>query len=64
MAMHLVLICTADLSQYQHKFTIIGIAETNINEQNSGLYNINGYNLHYNSNYQESPREVAWYIFA
>ena len=40
---------TADLSQYQHKFTFIGIAETNLNEQNSGLHNINGYNLHYNS---------------
>ena len=38
-----------DLSQYKHKFSVIGIAETNIDECNKNLYNILGYNLEYSS---------------
>ena len=38
-----------DLSQYKHKFSVIGIAETNIDECNKNLYNILGYNFEYSS---------------
>ena len=38
-----------DLSQYKHKFSVIGIAETNIDECNKNPYNILGNNLEYSS---------------
>ena len=38
----------ADISQYCHKFSLIGIAETNINPIHKNLYTIPGYNSEYN----------------
>ena len=38
-----------DLSQYKHKFSAIGIAETNIDECNTNVYNILGNNIEYSS---------------
>ena len=39
----------ADISQYKSEFSFIAIAETNLNEENKGLYQISGYNSEYNS---------------
>ena len=39
----------ADISQYNVKFSVIAIAETNINEESKVLYNIPGYESEYSS---------------
>ena len=41
----------ADLNQYDMKFTIIAIAETNCDEENKGIYTIPGYESEYNSKF-------------
>ena len=41
----------ADLSQYKNKFSIIAIAETNIEENHKNLYQICNYNAEYNSKF-------------
>ena len=38
-----------DLSQYSEQFSILAVAETNVNEADKNLYPINGYILEYNS---------------
>ena len=38
----------ADISQYQYKFSVIAIAETNIGEHHKSLYQISNYNAEYN----------------
>ena len=41
----------SNLNQYQHRFPIIAIAETNIDETHKNLYQISTYNSEYNSKY-------------
>ena len=41
----------SDISQYKMKFSVIAIAETNIDEESKGLYNIPGYESEYNSKF-------------
>ena len=38
-----------DMSQYDEKFAVIALAETNIDEENKDLYKIYGYSSEYNS---------------
>ena len=38
-----------DMSQYDEKFGVIALAETNIDEENKDLYKIDGYSSEYNS---------------
>ncbi len=47
---------TVDISQYKEKFSILAIAETNINEENKDLYRINGYNSEYTSRFGEKKK--------
>ena len=42
----------ADISQYQHPFSFIGLAETNIEAELKNLYNIPGYASEYNKKYE------------
>ena len=39
----------ADISQHKHKFSIIALAETNIDEESKDLYSISGYTSEYSS---------------
>ena len=39
----------ADISQYKHNFSVIALAETNIDEESKGLFRINGYTSEYSS---------------
>lgn len=39
----------AEINQYNADFSVIGIAETNVNEENKNLYQITGYSAEYNS---------------
>ena len=39
----------ADISQYKHNFSVIALAETNIDEESKGLFKINGYTSEYGS---------------
>ncbi len=41
----------ANISQYKEKFDVVALAETNINEENKDLFQINGYNSEYNSKF-------------
>ena len=38
---------TAEISRYHHKFSLIGIAETNIDQCHGDLYKLSGYNSEY-----------------
>ena len=39
----------AEISQYKHKFSVIALAETNIDEESKDLYSISGYTSEYGS---------------
>ena len=54
----------ANLSLYNNKFSIIGIAETNIDSQHKNLYNLVQYNCEYHSKFLDKSKGsgIALYI--
>ena len=54
----------ADISQYGHRFSIIGIAETNIDPIHKNLYTIPNYNSEYNEKFLDKKKGsgIAIYV--
>ena len=46
----------SEISQYNHQFSIIAIAETNIDEENGDLYKICNYSSEYNSKFPNKKK--------
>ena len=54
----------SEISLYKNIFSVIGIAETNINEEHKDLYSIHNYNSEYNSKFPDKKKGsgLALYI--
>ena len=53
-----------ELDRFSHKFPIIGLAETNVNESESPVYQLGGYNSFYQDKFEDKSKGsgVALYI--
>ena len=46
----------SDISQYKHVFSVIAIAETNVNECDKNLYSLLNYNTEYNNKFADKKK--------